>query len=88
MGLINYICQALWQTILFLLIGVLPWIAVALVMQLLSNSIRKSLAKIFGIQGYIYLTAPGVMIHEIGHAVGDHIHHGLGPPHRSGQLFE
>lgn len=69
MGLINYIGQALWQTILFLLIGVLPWLAVAFVMQLLSNSIRKSLAKIFGIQGYIYLTAPGVMIHEIGHAV-------------------
>ena len=69
MGLINYIGQALWHTILFLLIGVLPWIAVALVMQLLSNSIRKSLAKIFGIQGYIYLTAPGVMIHEIGHAI-------------------
>ena len=69
MGLINYIGQVLWQTILFLLIGVLPWIAVALVMQLLSNSIRKSLAKIFGIQGYIYLTAPGVMLHEIGHAV-------------------
>ena len=69
MGLINYIGQVLWQTILFLLIGVLPWIAVALVMQLLSNSIRKSLAKIFGIQGYIYLTAPGVMIHETGHAV-------------------
>ena len=69
MGLINYIGQVLWQTILFLLIGVLPWIAVALVMQLLSNSIRKSLAKILGIQGYIYLTAPGVMVHEIGHAL-------------------
>ena len=69
MGLINYIGQVLWQTILFLLIGVLPWIAVALVMQLLSNSIRKSLAKIFGIQGYIYLTCPGVMVHEIGHAL-------------------
>ena len=69
MGLINYIGQVIWHTVLFLLIGVLPWIAVALVMQLLSNSIRKSLAKIFGIQGYIYLTAPGVMIHEIGHAV-------------------
>lgn len=69
MNLINYIGQVLWQTILFLLIGVLPWLAVAFVMQLLSNSIRKSLAKIFGIQGYIYLTAPGVMIHEIGHAI-------------------
>ena len=69
MGLINYIGQVIWHTVLFLLIGVLQWIDVALVMQLLSNSIRKSLAKIFGIQGYIYLTAPGVMIHEIGHAV-------------------
>ena len=46
MGLINYIGQVLWHTILFLLIGVLPWLAVAFVMQLLSNFIRKSLAKI------------------------------------------
>ena len=69
MGLINYIGEALWHTVLFLLVSVLPWIAVAWVMQLLSNSIRKSLAKILGIKGYIYLTCPGVMIHEIGHAV-------------------
>ena len=61
--------MAVWNTVLFLLVAFLPWLTVAFVMQLLSNSIRKSLAKIFGIQGYIYLTAPGVMIHEIGHAV-------------------
>ena len=69
MELINYIGQTLWNTALFLFIGILPWLAVAFIMQLLSNSIRKSLAKIVGIQGYIYLTCPGVMIHEIGHAV-------------------
>lgn len=69
MEFINYIGNALWHAILLLSVGLLPWIAVAFVMQLLSNSIRNSLAKFFGIQGYIYLTCPGVMIHEIGHAV-------------------
>ena len=69
MGIISYVGSAIWNTVLFLLFGILPWIAVAFIMQLLSNSIRKSLAKLLGIQGYIYLTCPGVMVHEIGHAV-------------------
>ena len=69
MGIISYVGSAIWNTVLFLLLGIFPWIAVAFIMQLLSNSIRKSLAKILGIQGYIYLTCPGVMIHEIGHAL-------------------
>ena len=69
MSFISYIGMAVWHTVLFILVGVLPWIVIAFIMQLLSNSIRKSLAKIFGIQGYIYLTCPGVMVHEIGHAL-------------------
>ena len=69
MGIISYVGSAIWNTVLFLLFGILPWIAIAFIMQLLSNSIRKSLAKILGIQGYIYLTCPGVMVHEIGHAL-------------------
>ena len=69
MGIISYVGSAIWNTVLFLLFGILPWIAVAFIMQLLSNSIRKSLAKLLGIQGYIYLTCPGVMVHEIGHAL-------------------
>ena len=69
MGIINYIGTAIWNTVLFLLLGIFPWIAVAFIMQMLSNSIRKSLAKILGIQGYIYLNCPGVMVHEIGHAL-------------------
>ena len=69
MGIISYVGSAIWNTVLFLLFGILPWIAIAFIMQLLSNSIRKSLAKLLGIQGYIYLTCPGVMVHEIGHAL-------------------
>ena len=69
MAIFNYIGFELWNTALLFLAGVLPWIAVAFIMQLLSNSIRNSLAKILGIQGYIYLTCPGVMVHEIGHAL-------------------
>lgn len=66
---VDYIVSALLNTGKFLLAGVLSWLAVALVMQLLSNSLRKSLAKIFGHQLYIYLTAPGVVIHESSHAL-------------------
>ena len=69
MVLVDYAGQALCNTALFLLFSLLPWIVIAFIMQLLSNSIRNSLAKILGIQGYIYLTCPGVMIHEIGHAL-------------------
>ena len=58
MGIISYVGSAIWNTVLFLLFGILPWIAIAFIMQLLSNSIRKSLAKLLGIQGYIYLTCP------------------------------
>ena len=68
MELINYIIQAFRDAALFLFVGILPWIAVAFIIQLLSNSIRKSLAKVLGIRSYIYLTSPGVMIHELGHA--------------------
>ena len=69
MAIFIYIGFELWNAALLFLVGVLPWIVIAFIMQLLSNSIRKSLAKIFGIQGYIYLTCPGVMVHEIGHAL-------------------
>ncbi len=68
MRLLNYLGLAMENTALFLLIGILPWLAVAGVMQLLSSSLRRSLAKILGLRGYLYLTCPGVMIHEIGHA--------------------
>ena len=69
MDCINYIFTALKNAGLLLLAGFVPWIVVAFIMQLLSDSIRKSLAKTLGIQGYIYLTCPGVMIHETGHAL-------------------
>ena len=65
----GYITEALKNTFLFLLAGILPWLIVAFIMQFLSNSLRKSLAKLIGLKAYIYLTCPGVMAHEIGHAL-------------------
>lgn len=69
MEIVNYIINALLSAGLFMLVCVLPWIIVALVMQLFSNSLRKSMAKLLGVKGYVYLTCPGVMVHELGHAV-------------------
>lgn len=68
MDYLNYTLNALKHAFLLLLAGVMPWIVVAFVMQLISNSIRKSLVKVLGINGYIYLTCPGVVVHELGHA--------------------
>lgn len=69
MEILYYLWDVLLNTLLILLAAVVPWIVVALIMQFLSNSIRKSLASVLGIQGYIYLTCPGVMAHELGHAL-------------------
>ena len=69
MDWIGYITEALKNTLLFLLVGISPWLIVAFIMQFLSNSLRKSLAKLIGLKAYIYLTCPGVMAHEIGHAL-------------------
>lgn len=68
MDCLNYTLNALKHAALLLLAGVIPWIAVAFAMQLISNSIRKSLVKVLGIRGYVYLTCPGVVVHELGHA--------------------
>lgn len=48
--------------------GILPLIAAALLMQIFSDLLRKQLAQVLGVKGYVYLTAPGVMIHELSHA--------------------
>ncbi len=47
---------------------VLPWLVVALVMQLLSSFLRVRLAQKIGTLPYVYLTAPGVVVHELSHA--------------------
>ena len=64
-----YLLDALKYSALILLYGVVPWLLLALVMQFISVSLRRSLANIFGVSLYILLTAPGVAVHELGHAL-------------------
>ena len=68
MEIVSYLLETLKNIILILAAGVLPWLAVSCIMQWISNSLRQSLVGVFGIKGYISLTAPGVMIHELSHA--------------------
>ncbi len=68
MPVLSYVGSALWNTVLILAIGLLPCLVVAFVMQKCSNAIRSRLVSVLGIKGYVYLTAPGVMIHELSHA--------------------
>ena len=69
MGFVEYLFEALLNAILLLAAGLLPWLLTALIMQILSTVIRQAVASVCGIKPYIYLTAPGVMIHELCHAV-------------------
>lgn len=69
MPIVKYLADSLLNAGLLLLTGLIPWLLIALILQLLSGAIRRSAANIFGIKTYIYLTAPGVMIHELGHLI-------------------
>lgn len=64
----TYLWNALLYALAIIAIGILPWIVIAVLFQLVANAMRRSLAGIFGINGYIYLTAPGVAVHELSHA--------------------
>ena len=68
MEIFLYFVHALKFSGLILAAGLLPWIAAAGIMQVISNSLRQSFVRVCGLKGYIFLTAPGVMIHELSHA--------------------
>ena len=68
MIIIEYLLQISKQFLLILAIGLLPYLIFALLMQKISNSIRIRLASLLTLKGYIYITAPGVMLHELSHA--------------------
>ena len=67
MSIPDYLLQAFKSSLLILGGGVLPLLAAAFVMQIIANILRKLLRTRLG-DGYVYLTAPGVMLHELGHA--------------------
>ncbi len=68
MALLSYIWDALLHAIQLLCVGLLPCVIYAFLMQKCSNAIRIRLASLLGIRGYVYLTAPGVVVHELSHA--------------------
>lgn len=68
MFILEYLWLVIKQSLQILAIGFLPYLIFAMLMQKISDSIRNRLASLFGVQGYVFLTAPGVMIHELSHA--------------------
>ena len=63
-----YIQESLLNAVKIMFFCLTPWLAVALLMQLLSSMLRSLLARKIGTMTYVYLTAPGVMVHELSHA--------------------
>lgn len=52
-----------------LAVGLAPFLIFAGMMQLLSNAFRNNLGETMGIKAFVWLTAPGVILHELGHAL-------------------
>lgn len=69
MEILSYLGNAILHAVQLLCIGLLPCVLYAFLMQKCSNAIRIRLASLLGVKGYVYLTFPGVMIHELSHAL-------------------
>ncbi len=63
----EYLAIGVFMTLKQLLIVLGPLLLLASVLQLLSRYVRNHAAAIIGQDLYTWLTAPGVMIHELGH---------------------
>jgi len=66
--IMNYAWRAALATFqeLFLVLG--PPLLLALVMQLVSGISRRQASAALGEKAFLYITAPGVAVHELGHA--------------------
>jgi hypothetical protein len=65
---IHYLARGFFLTFIQILLLLGPGLVLAYAMHLLSGVIRNYAARIFGHRAYIGLTAPGIMVHELGHA--------------------
>ena len=63
----NYLTESIWNGIRLLAIGLIPGVLVVSLVQECSRSIRQWLISCLGRTGFIYLTMPGVVIHELSH---------------------
>ena len=69
MALLNYLISSLLNGICLVGLGVLPYIVLAFLMHFMSRLIRNGIAKESSGNFWIYLTSPGVAVHELGHVV-------------------
>ena len=65
----NYLISVLTTTIsqLFILLG--PGIILAVIMYFISGFVQDRAGKVLGARFFIYFTAPGTAVHELGHAL-------------------
>ena len=69
MFILHYLIDVLCWTgqLLWTMLG--PFLLTAFLMQWFSNMLRSGFMKLFGLEAFVYLLAPGVMLHELGHAL-------------------
>jgi hypothetical protein len=65
----DYLSRSLAITAQQVLILLLPALVLALALDQLSRALRRRMARAWGVSAYVKLTAPGVVIHELGHAL-------------------
>ena len=65
---VHYIWLVLKMSGMLFFRGILPYILAALLIQFLSDRLRKRLADVLGRQIFVFVTAPGVVVHELSHA--------------------
>lgn len=63
----NSLCRVAVDSLLLQAIIVLPAIMITLLLTVCANSIRNSICRWIGVDAYIRLTFPGVIVHELGH---------------------
>lgn len=64
-----YIFDSFLNGFYILALGVVPYIGFAYFMQIMSKSLKKGISAGFWRKLFIYITAPGVIIHELGHII-------------------
>ena len=64
----EYLQGSMLNAVKIMLFCLTPWLAVALLMQVLSSLLRTVIVRKIGTMPYVYLTAPGVIVHELSHA--------------------
>ncbi|MBQ7651708.1 MAG: hypothetical protein IJS15_12160 [Victivallales bacterium] len=69
MIILDYLLSVLCWTGLLLWSMLGPFLLTAFLMQWFSNMLRSGFVKLFGLNAFVYFLAPGVMLHELGHAI-------------------